>query len=379
VSLKFISKILTVVSFYALFCNKCIVMEAIMEINITKVEQSKLNDLSLENIPFGKYFSDHMLEADYENGEWKNIEIKPYQPLIIDPSMAMIHYGQSIFEGIKAYKDAQGEAYIFRPFDNFLRFNISAKRMCMPQIPEEIFMEGMKQLVALDKNWIPYRDNHSLYIRPIMFATDTLLGVRPSDTYKFMIILSPSGPYYTTPMKIDVEQKYTRAVAGGVGFSKNAGNYASSMIAAKEAKERGYDQVLWTDAFEHKWLQEVGMMNVMFIIDGVAVTPSLEEGTILNGITRNSVITMIKDMGIEVQERRLNIDEVVEAYKAGKLQEVFGTGTAATIAPITQLGYGDIEMPFDVDSFKIATALRKHFDDIRYSRVEDTHNWMVKV
>ena len=354
-------------------------METVIDINITRVENSKLNDLNLENIPFGKYFSDHMLEADYENGEWKNVEIKPYQPLIIEPSLAALHYGQSIFEGIKAYKSAAGEAYVFRPYDNFVRFNKSAERLCMPTIPEEIFMDGLKQLVEIDKNWIPFRENHSLYIRPLMFATDTLLGVRPSDTYKFMIMLSPSGPYYTTPMKIYVEEKYSRSVKGGVGFSKNAGNYANSMIAAKEAKEKGYDQVLWTDAVEHKWLQEVGMMNVMFVIDGVGVTPELSEGTILNGVTRNSIISMMREMGIEVQERRLSIDEVVEAYKKGTLQEVFGCGTAATIAPIAELGYGDYKMPFDISTFNIAVQLRKQFDDIRYSRIPDTHGWMVKI
>jgi branched-chain amino acid aminotransferase len=354
-------------------------METLTDIKINRVERSKLNDLSLENIPFGKYFSDHMLEADYENGEWKNIEIKPYQPLIFDPSLAALHYGQAIFEGIKAYKDDDDNAYIFRPQDNFKRFNISAERMCMPTVPEEIFLEGMKQLVALDKNWIPKKENHSLYVRPVMFSTDTLLGVRPSDTYKFMILLSPSGPYYTHPMKIAVETKYTRAVTGGVGFSKNAGNYANSMLAAKEAKERGYDQVLWTDGFEHKWLQEVGMMNIMFIINGVAVTPAINEGTVLNGVTRNCIIVMLKEMGIKVEERRVNIDEIVDAYKAGTLEEVFGCGTAATIAPIAELGYGDFRMPFDIDSFKTATTLRKHFDDIRYSRIPDTHNWMIKI
>ena len=354
-------------------------METELDINITRVESSKLKDINLENIPFGKYFSDHMLEADYENGEWKNVEIKPYQPLVIEPSLAALHYGQSIFEGIKAYKDGNGEGYIFRPYDNFKRFNISAARMCMPDLPEEIFIDGMKQLIALDKNWIPYKEDHSLYIRPLMFATDTLLGVRPSDTFKFLILLSPSGPYYTTPMKIYVEEKYSRSVKGGAGFSKNAGNYATSMIAAREARAKGYDQVLWTDAVEHKWLQEVGMMNVMFIIDGVAVTPELSEGTILNGVTRNSAIVLLREMGLEVQERRLSIDEVVDAYEQGKLNEVFGCGTAATIAPIKELGYGDFKMPFDVDTFKIAHKLRKQFDDIRYSRVPDTHGWMVKI
>src|SRR6478736_6159473 len=257
-------------------------MIAAHDISVTKVERSKLHDISMENIPFGKYFTDHMLEADYENGEWKNVEIKPYQPLLLSPSLASLHYGQAIFEGIKAYKNPAGEAFIFRPYDNFKRFNISAERMEMPTVPEEIFIEGMRKLIALDKNWIPAKPDHSLYIRPFMFASDEVIGVKPSDSYKFIIILSPTGPYYAAPMKISVEEKYTRAAPGGVGFSKNAGNYGGSMRAATEAKKQGYDQVLWTDAFEHKWLQEVGMMNVFFIVDSVAITPSLDEGTILN-------------------------------------------------------------------------------------------------
>ena len=353
-------------------------MTAAVDINVSKAERSKLNDLTLENIPFGKYFTDHMLEADYENGEWKNVEIKPYQPLVLEPSLSSLHYGQAIFEGIKAYKDESDVAYIFRPHDNFIRFNISAERMCMPPITEEIFMDGMKLLVDLDKNWIPNKKNHSLYIRPFMFSTDCQLGVKPSETYKFIIILSPTGPYFAEPMKIFVEEKYTRAAPGGVGFSKNAGNYAGSMIAAKEAKKLGYDQVLWTDAFEHKWLQEVGMMNVVFVINGVAITPSLEEGTILKGVTRDSVITILKDMGIKVEERRINIDELMEAYKSNSLQEVFGTGTAATIALIKELLYKDFVMQFDITKCKIANAVKQTLDDIRSCSVEDKFGWMVK-
>lgn len=354
-------------------------MVAISDILINKVETSKLVNFSLENIPFGKYFTDHMLEADFENGEWKNVEIKPYQPLVFEPSMAALHYGQAIFEGIKAYKTVDGEIQIFRPYDNFERFNISAARMCMPTVPEEIFMTGMKMLIDLDKNWVPHLANHSLYIRPVMFSTDTLLGVRPSDTYKFMILLSPSGPYYTTPMKIYVEEKYTRAAPGGTGFSKNAGNYANSMLAAKEARAKGYDQVLWTDPFEHKWLQEVGMMNVFFVIDGKALTPSLDEGTILNGITRKTLITLLQEAGIEVEVRRMNIDEIVAAYHAGTLQEIFGAGTAASVAPIKELGYRDLRMEFDLEKFKIAPMLAKVYDDIKYGKIPDTHGWMVKL
>lgn len=354
-------------------------MVASAEIKIERIGESKLAGLNVENLPFGKYFTDHMLEADYINGEWTNIAIKPYQPLSLDPSLAALHYGQSIFEGIKAYKNQDGEAYIFRPFDNFIRFNKSAERMCMPEVPEELFIEGMRQLISLDKNWIPSQKDHSLYIRPFMFSTDQMLGVRPSQTYKFLIILSPSGPYFAAPMKILVEESYTRAAPGGVGFAKNAGNYGGSLIAAKEANKMGYDQVLWTDAFEHKWLQEVGMMNVVFIINGVAVTPSLEEGTILKGVTRETVLTLLTEMGIKVEERRISIDELVAAYQAGNVQEVFGTGTAATIAPIKEMKYKDIIMQFDTTTWKISPAIKQQLNDIRDLKSADIHGWMFKI
>ncbi|MCG2614979.1 branched-chain amino acid aminotransferase [Terrimonas sp. NA20] len=354
-------------------------MTEALAISVTKAERSKLQDINLENIPFGKYFTDHMLEADYENGEWKSVEIKPYQPLLLEPSLAALHYGQAIFEGIKAYKDEEGNAFIFRPVDNFKRFNKSAERMNMPVVPEEIFLEGMRQLIDLDRSWIPAKNEHSLYIRPFMFSSDAMLGVRPSETYKFIIILSPTGPYYAQPMKILVEESYTRAAPGGVGFSKNAGNYGGSMLAASQARKAGYDQVLWTDAFEHKWLQEVGMMNVFFMIDGVAVTPSLEEGTILEGVTRASVMTGLKEMGIKVEERKISIDEVVEAYKAGKVKEVFGTGTAAVIAPIRELNYKGFAMEFDPATFTVSTNVKKWLSDIREGRVADNHDWMWKV
>lgn len=354
-------------------------MVAAMDIKVTKAERSKLNDLDLENLPFGKYFTDHMLEAEYEDGKWVNVEIKPYQPLVLDPSLAALHYGQSIFEGIKAYKDAYGNAFIFRPYDNFKRFNTSANRMNMPEVPEEIFIEGMRQLIAIDSNWIPSKKEHSLYIRPFMFATDEILGVRPSNTYKFLIILSPTGPYYGRPMKIAVEERYTRASPGGVGFAKNAGNYGGGMLAATLAQKEGYDQVLWTDAFEHKWLQEVGMMNVFFVIDNVAITPSLEEETILNGVTRNSVVTILQDMGVKVEERRINIDEVIKAHKEGKLQEIFGTGTAATIAMIQKVKYRDYVMSFDESNWSLSSSVKKTIDAIRDRKVPDTHHWLVNV
>jgi len=354
-------------------------MIAAMDILIRKAERSKLQDLSLENLPFGKYFTDHMLEADYENGEWKNIEIKPYQPLLLSPSLAALHYGQAIFEGIKAYKDSDGNAFIFRPQENYKRFNISAERMQMPLVPEELFMEGMRQLVELDKNWIPSNDDHSLYIRPFMFSSDELIGVRPSETYKFMIILSPTGPYYTAPMRIYVEENYVRAVPGGVGFAKAAGNYGAAMYATAQAKKKGYDQVLWTDAFEHKYVQEIGTMNVFFIIGNKAITPDLTQGTILDGVTRQSTITLLQEMGFEVEERPLNIDDIIDAYKAGLLYEVFGTGTAATITLIKELRYKDFVMQFDVENWRTAPMLKKWLTDIREGRREDKYGWMYKI
>src|SRR5436190_10443603 len=299
-------------------------MIASMDINITKAGRSKLQDINLDNIPFGHFFTDHMLEADFENGEWKNIEIKPYQPFLMSPSAAVFHYGQAIFEGIKAYKDPSGEAFIFRPYDNFKRFNISAERMEMPTVPEEIFIEGMRKLIELDKNWIPAKPDHSLYIRPFMFASDEVIGVKPSESYKFMIILSPTGPYYEAPMRIYVEETYVRAVTGGVGLAKAAGNYGAAMLATAEAKKKGYDQVLWMDAFEHKYVQECGTMNVFFIIGDTVITPNLEDGTILDGVTRDSAIVLLKDSGFKVEERSLGMDEIVKAYNDGLLHEVFG-------------------------------------------------------
>jgi branched-chain amino acid aminotransferase len=354
-------------------------MIAAENINITKAERSKLKDINLEDIPFGKYFTDHMLEVDYEDGEWKNAEIKPYQPLLLDPSLAAIHYGQSIFEGIKAYKNEAGEAFIFRPLDNYKRFNISAERMQMPQVPEAIFMEGMRMLVELDKNWIPQQEDHALYIRPFMFSCDNMIGVRPSEKYKFMIILSPTGPYYSAPMRIYVEEKYVRAVPGGVGYAKAAGNYGGAMYATAQAKLKGYDQVLWTDAFEHKYVQECGTMNVFFIIGNTAVTPDLNEGTILAGVTRNSTMVLLKEMGFNVEERSLSIDDVISAYKAGILYEVFGTGTAATISLIRELRYRDYVMEFDVDNWKTAPSVKAQLDAIRYGKVPDNHGWMYKI
>ena len=354
-------------------------MIASADFNITRVEKSKLQSISLEEIPFGKYFTDHMLEVDYEGGEWKTVEIKPYQPLFISPSLSSLHYGQSIFEGIKAYRDQQGNLQIFRPFDNLNRFNISAERMEMPSITGEIFIEGMKELIRLDASWMPNKPDHSLYIRPFMFATDEMIGVKPSGKYKFMIILSPTGPYYSAPMRIYVEEKYVRAVKGGAGYSKNAGNYGAAMYPTAEAKRKGYDQVLWMDALEHKYVQECGTMNIFFVIGNKAITPGLDSGTILAGITRDSAIQLLKEMKLQVEERELSIDEIVSAYTDKSLSEVFGTGTAATISLVKELKYNDFVMNFDVGKSKISPWIKERLSAIKEGKQDDIYNWMVKI
>jgi branched-chain amino acid aminotransferase len=345
-------------------------------IPVIKNTNPKLPTFNMDEVAFGKHFTDHMLIADYENGEWKNVTIKPYAPLELDPSSAVLHYGQTIFEGIKAFKNEKGEVAIFRPDQNFKRFNISAGRMQMPAIPEWIFMEGMKQLVDLERGWIPSKPDCSLYIRPFMIATDPYLGVRPSQTYKFMIILGPSGAYFSAPMKIYIEQQYTRATPGGVGFAKNGGNYGASLYPVTLAQQKGYDQVLWTDAIEHKYVEEVGMMNVMFVIDGKVITPSIERGTVLKGVTRDTAIILLREMGYEVEERNLSVSEIVDAHKKGVLQEVFGVGTAAVVSYISKLAHGEYEMNFDLEVQKVAPALKMHLNDIRVGNIVDKHNWL---
>ena len=349
--------------------------------NIPFIEMPKeqLRQLDPQNFYFGKSFTNYMLEADYKDGAWTNAVIKKFEPLQIDPSTAVLHYGQSIFEGIKAYKTVNDEVVIFRPEENYKRFNTSAERMQMPTVPEWLFMDGMKQLIKIEKDWIPKLEDHSLYIRPFMIATDPFIGVRPSALYKFMIILGPAGPYNSEPMKILIEKDFTRATPGGVGFAKNGGNYGASLYPVVLAQKKGYDQVLWTDALEHKYVEEVGMMNVMFVIDGKVITPSLERGTVLKGVTRASAIILLRDMGYTVEERNLSIDEILTAHKAGKLEEVFGVGTAAVVSFICRLAEGDYVMDFDLTKSTVGPKLKKKLNDIRTGLEEDKHGWLVKI
>lgn len=348
------------------------------DIVVKKTDKSRISQLNPDNIQFGKLYSDHMLVCYYENGEWKQPEIMPFDKLQLSPATTFMHYGQAIFEGVKAYKDQEGNAVIFRPVDNWKRMNRSANRMAMPDVPEELFVEGMRQLVELDKAWIPTGENTSLYIRPFMLAVDEFIGVKPAEKFMFIIITSPAGPYYSKPVSIFVQDRYVRAFPGGIGFTKAAGNYGASMYPTQEIRKMGYDQILWTDGFDHKYVQEIGTMNFFVVIGDKVITPALSD-TILAGVTRDSAITVMREKGINVEERQISIDELVEAYNKGELKEAFGTGTAASISFISELTYHENHMKLpDVNEWKISNWLKQELNDIRYGRKEDTHNWIVK-
>ncbi|MBI1184186.1 branched-chain amino acid aminotransferase [bacterium] len=351
-----------------------------LSIKVTKTESSKIHQVDLGNVPFGRVFADHMLVAHYRNGEWIDAEIKPFGNLSLHPATSALHYGQSIFEGMKAYKGANGEPLLFRPYDNFARFNKSAERMCMATVPEELFMDGLKQLVSIDRDWIPTSQGSSLYIRPFMFATDEYVGIKPSDNFTFIIFTCPVGAYYPEPISVKIEEYYTRAAEGGVGAAKAAGNYAASLYPNKLAVEQGYRQLLWTDAKEHKYIEESGTMNVFFVINGKLLTPDIGRDTILKGVTRNSVITLAREMGYEVDERKVEVAEVVQALENGSLTEAFGAGTAATIAHISAIGYRDnrFELP-PIAERKVANGLLDRLNEIRLGMVEDTHGWVVRL
>lgn len=332
---------------------------------------------------FGQYFTDHMFIMDYTEGKgWYDPRIVPYAPIELDPATMILHYGQGIFEGLKAYKTADGRIKLFRPNKNMERINSSNDRMCMPQIDKDFVIEAMKTLVNLDKDWIPEAEGTSLYIRPFMFATDPYLGVRPSCTYKFIIILSPSGPYYPggiNPVKIYVEDKYVRAVKGGTGFAKTMGNYAASLKAQAEAKEKGYIQVLWLDGVERKYIEEVGAMNVFFKINGEVLTPSLE-GSILPGVTRDSVIQLLKSWGVKVSERKISVQELFDAYENGTFEESFGTGTAAVISPIGELNWSGKRA--EINDGKIGELSMKLYNTItgiQNGKLEDKFGWTEEV
>ncbi len=348
------------------------------------IEQAATNDLKIKpdenDLGFGIHLTDHMFVMTFdENNGWHDAKICKYGDFSLDPAAMVLHYGQAIFEGLKAYRGENDAIFLFRPMDNLRRMNLSAARMCMPLLQEEDVLKGLKKLLKIDHDWIPRTEGATLYIRPTMIATEAGLGVRPARQYLFYIILSPVGAYYPegfNPVSIFVTDKYVRAVPGGVGSAKTAGNYAASIMAAVEAQEKGYTQVLWLDAVERKYIEEVGTMNIFFVIDDEVITPPLS-GSILPGITRDSVLKLAKGWGLKVTERPITIDEVFDANRQERLQEIFGTGTAAVISPVGSLHYQ--EQLCEINGGKTGPLARKLFDElqgIQYGHRPDRHNWM---
>lgn len=357
-------------------------MTELENIKIELTSNSRINEVDLENPGFGTNFSDHMLAVNYKNGQWQQPVIKEFGNLHLAPSLSTLHYGQSVFEGLKAFYAGEGEINIFRLDDHYTRFVNSCNRLCIPAPDYEIFAEGIKKLIQLDYQWIPQKTGQALYIRPLIFASDEILSVRVSDTYTFLIMTSPVGAYYSegfNPVSLMTTKKYVRAVEGGSGEAKTSANYATSLLPAKKAKDKGFTQILWLDAHEHQYVEEVGTMNIFFVIDDVLITPKLS-GTILPGITRRSIMQIAKDRGLEVQERKISIDEVFNAAENGTLQEAFGSGTAAVVSPVGRIQHGNRSVT--INDGKVGPRVRKFFDaitDIQYGRDDDKHNWITQV
>jgi len=353
-----------------------------MVIPITTAEQlkSKPDD---DSLGFGSIFTDHMFNMDYESEKgWHNPRIEPYASLVMDPATMVLHYGQGVFEGLKAYRTAKGNVQLFRPRDNIKRLNRSARRLCIPEVEEDFLLHALKELITIEKDWVPSAPETSLYIRPTIIATDPFLGVRASNTYRLFIILSPVGAYYAegfNPIKILVAKDYVRAVRGGVGETKTPGNYTASLLAGEEAHKAGYTQVLWLDGVEQKYLEEVGSMNIFFVIDGEIISPMLN-GSILPGITRDSVIKLAKHWNMNLTERLISIDELMQAHTAGSLDEIFGSGTAAVISPVGEIKYGG--QVIQIGGGEVGPMANKYYNaitDIQYGHAEDPMGWIEPV
>ncbi|WP_438969567.1 branched-chain amino acid aminotransferase [Nonlabens sp.] len=345
---------------------------------VNKVKESKITTTDFDNLTFGKTFTDHMLECTWRDGKWETVEIKPYGPIQVEPSCKVFHYGQAIFEGMKAFKDAEGDVFLFRPEDNWNRFNESAKRLAMPEVPKEIFIAGLKELVHLDKEWVRYGEGLSLYLRPFMISSENGVAAAPATEYKFMIIMSPAFAYYKGDVRVIIASEFSRAADGGVGYAKAAGNYAASFYPNNLALEEGYQQIIWTDAASHEYLEEAGTMNI-FVRIGDTLLTAPNNDRILNGVTRRSVMQMATDHGITVEERRVSVKELRDAANEGTLKEIFGSGTAAVIVPIKGFKHKDFVHELPVLDNSYATTLMGALKDIQYNRSEDKHGWRVKV
>lgn len=349
-----------------------------LDIDILRATSSKIDSIDFENIAFGSTFTDHMLVCDFKEGAWQKPQIKPYEPFLIDPSAKVFHYGQAIFEGMKAYKDENGGVWLFRPDENFTRFNKSAVRMAMPEIPENVFIDGLKTIVALEKDWVRKGVGNSLYIRPFMIAVGSGVVAQPSTQYRFMIILSPARAYYSGEVKVLIAEHYSRAANGGIGAAKAAGNYSAQFYPTKLANEKGFQQVIWTDDATHTKLEEAGTMNVFVRINDTLFTAPTSE-RILDGITRKSLIELARREGIDVQVRSVLVDELIEAAKNGSLKEIFGAGTAAVISPIVAFSYKETEYQLPKPEHSFAAQLKEKLTKIQYKLADDTFGWTVKI
>ena len=351
---------------------------------VIKRAESILPTVDFENLGFGKYYGDHMLVKIYENGTWNESEIMPYENISLSPANITLHYGQSIFEGMKAFRGDDDIVRLFRPEKNIARLNLSAERMVIPQLDEKKTLKELMELISLDQGFTPPHLGSSLYIRPFIFATDPTLGVKVSDTYRFMVITTPVDAYYGRELQtlsIYATKEFTRAVLGGTGHVKAAANYAQSLYAAKKAMDKGYKQILWLDGYEHKYIDEVGVMNIMFVIDDTLITPTLDQGTLLAGITRESVLHIARDLGWKVEERRIAFQEIIDASKNGSLQECFGTGTAATIAPVGRIGH-DNGKDIILNNNEVGPFAKKIYEQllgIQYGKTEDRFGWTVEI
>lgn len=349
-----------------------------LDIKIEPISTSKISSVDFDNLSFGKVYSDHMLVCDYEDGQWQAPQIMPYQSISLEPSAKIFHYGQSVFEGMKAYKDANETVWLFRPEDNCKRLNVSCKRLAIPELPESFFMEGLKALLQLDKAWIPTNTGSSLYIRPFVFATGKGFHASPADGYKFIICTAPSGPYFAGKLRVLIEENYSRAANGGVGFAKAGGNYAGQFYPTQLAIEKGYQQVIWTDDNTHQYIEEAGAMNIFVRIGNTLITSPTSD-RILDGITRKSIIELAKAEDISIEIRKVAVKEIIEASNNGTLLELFGAGTAAVISPISGFAYRDKDYVLPEVSDSYANFLKKRITDIQTNKTDDAFGWRYKV
>jgi branched-chain amino acid aminotransferase len=349
----------------------------LLQIELQRATSSRIQEVDFDNLPFGKHFSDHQFVVDFVDGEWTNPRVEPFGNFSLSPATSALHYGQAIFEGMKAHKSPSGEVLLFRPEENAKRLNVSAQRMCMATLPEELFIGGLEALLREDADWVPTAAGSSLYLRPYMFSTDTFLGVAPSKTYRFCIFTCPVGIYYDKPLRVKIETEYIRAAEGGVGGAKCAGNYGGSLYPTMLAQQAGYDQLLWTDARDHAYFEESGTMNVMFVLDGKLVTPTVSD-TILRGITRDSLVQIAQHLGIEVEERRVSVEEVIRGIETGRLTEAFGVGTAVVVSPMSVIGYNgdDYTLPKVSPENSVAITLKNYLSDLRTGLIDDEFDWV---